>query len=157
MPTKQARASARMAGFTLVELMVTIVIGTILMSIAIPSYQAQIRKSRRTEARNALLDLAGREERYFSTANLYSSTPSDLGYTGFGAANPIGSGYYYLTVTPTAAQPTAAPPVLAGYTITATATGTQLKDTACKTFTVNNLGQQTATDSSGAAATTCWN
>jgi type IV pilus assembly protein PilE len=48
-------------GFTLVELMVVIVIASILMAIAIPSYKTSIRKSRRTDAKTALLDLAGRE------------------------------------------------------------------------------------------------
>jgi len=53
------RADSR--GFTLVELMVVIVIASILMAIAIPSYKNSIRKSRRTDAKTALLDLAGRE------------------------------------------------------------------------------------------------
>lgn len=156
MVTHKYRGRAPSAGFTLIELMVTIVIATILLSIAIPSYQAQIRKSRRTEARNALLDLAAREERYFSTANAYSQTPADLGYTAFGAANPIGSGYYYLTVTATAAAP--ATNQLATYTLTATATGTQVNDTSCRTFTVNQLGQQSSQDgSTNDTTTTCWN
>ena len=56
--TTQTRVTCRrVAGFTLVELMVTILIGAILLAIAVPTYQAQIRKSRRTEARNAVLDL----------------------------------------------------------------------------------------------------
>ena len=53
-------ASRRHAGFTLVELMITVVILAIVVSIAMPSYSVQVRKSRRTEARTALLDLAGR-------------------------------------------------------------------------------------------------
>ena len=54
--------TAMMTGFTLVELMVTLVVAAILATIAIPAYQNQIRESRRTEAKTALLDLAGREE-----------------------------------------------------------------------------------------------
>ena len=155
---RQRQPFTRSTGFTLIELMVTIVIATILLSIAIPSYQSQIRKSRRTEARNALLDLAAREERYFSTANTYSQTATDLGYTALGAANPIGSGYYYLTVTASAANP--ATNLLAGYTLTAVAISTQVNDTACQKFILNQIGQQSSVDSGGTTTTggnsTCW-
>src|ERR1700754_1359739 len=139
------------AGFTLVELMVVIVIATVLLSIAIPGSQAQIRKSRRTEARMAVLDLASREERFLSTANSYSQTTTDLGYTGTFPITTIGNGYYSLTVVAPAG---ATPPT---FVVTATAIGQQLKDTACQTVTVNQLGTQAATDANGAAATTCWN
>ncbi len=54
-------------GFTLIELMVTIMVAAILAAIAVPSYTSQIRKSRRTEARNAVLDAAAREERLFAS------------------------------------------------------------------------------------------
>src|SRR5579859_5641138 len=121
MTMRKAPRPATEAGFTLIELMVTVLVATILLSIAIPAYQTQIRKARRTDARNALLDLAAREERYFSTANTYSQTASDLGYAAFGAATPIGSGYYYLTVAATGANP--ANNQLATYQPTATATG----------------------------------
>ncbi len=158
------RSSAAHAGFTLVELMVTIVIASILLAIAVPAYQSQIRKTRRTEARNAVLDLAAREERYLSVYNTYSQLPSDLGYaapaatsTTWAGVGAIGSGYYTLNVVATAPNATTTPPTPPTYTITATATGIQLKDTACKTFTVNQLGQQTATDSGGSATTACWN
>src|SRR3569833_3370251 len=69
-------------GFTLVELLTAMVIVAILMAVAIPSYRAQTQKSRRTEAKTALLDLASREEHFNSTNSAYSSTPSDLGYPG---------------------------------------------------------------------------
>ncbi len=147
-------------GFTLIELMVTIVIGAILLAIAVPSYQNQIRKSRRTEAKNALLDLAAREERFFSTANAYTNDPASLGYPagGFASSAPIGSGYYYLTVTVTAADPTTSPPTQAGYSLTATATGVQVKDTNCASFNVNQTGKQSSLNSSSADSTaTCWN
>jgi type IV pilus assembly protein PilE len=154
--------AARASGFTLVELMVTIVIASILLAIAVPAYQSQIRKSRRTEARTALLDLAAREERYFSIYNLYSQLPSDLGYaaptatgTTWGGVGAIGSGYYTLLVQAFPPIP-GSPPTPASYTLTATATGSQLQDTQCQKFVVTNTGAQTATDSSSANATTCW-
>src|ERR1700744_5930788 len=101
-----------MRGFTLIELMVTIVVATILISIAVPSYQAQVRKSRRTEARNALMDLAGREERYYSVNNDYSQSALQLGYGTDDAQIKdlsIGGGYYTVTVTNTEPQPAATP------------------------------------------------
>jgi len=138
-------------GFTLVELMVTIVIGAILAMIAIPSYNNQIRKSRRTEARNAVLDAAAREERFYSTNNKYSQAAADLGY----AALPqvVGGGYYQVD-----AKCTPAAPACTGFTITAAPQGTQVKDTACATFQVDQTGKQSVTGTTAADATApCWN
>lgn len=142
------------SGFTLIELMVTVAIVSILATIAVASYSSQIQKSRRTDARSALLDLAGREEKLFSTNNAYSATPSDLGYAAVGTPWPIsvGSGYYTVTVAvPDPAQAAATPTT---YAITATAVGTQLNDTACATLSVNQLGQQSSTGTGTPA--TCW-
>ena len=134
-------------GFTLVELMITIVIGAILAAIAIPSYTSQIRKSRRTEARNAVLDAAAREERYFATHNIYSGAAADLGYGAFPA--PVGQ-YYTLSVQCGAACAT-------GFTVTAVPVtpGPQASDTACTSFMVDQTGLQTATPA--ANNTLCWN
>jgi type IV pilus assembly protein PilE len=139
------------AGFTLVELMVTIVIAAMLLAIAVPSYTSQVRKSRRTEARSAVMDLAAREERYFSVNNAYSFNDVDLGY---GTANAqikdlvVGSGYYTVTVTtPVTATGQA------GFNIVATAVGTQAKDKSCVLFGVDQTGKQTSAPS----ATGCWN
>jgi type IV pilus assembly protein PilE len=143
----------RVAGFTLIELMVTIVIAATLLAIAVPSYTAQVRKSRRTEARTAVLDLATREERYFSVNNSYSTSNFDLGYGGTAANSAaitglaVGGGYYTVTVT-LAATPTGQ----AGFQIVATAAGTQAKDTQCQTFTVDQTGTQTSSPSAN-----CWN
>jgi type IV pilus assembly protein PilE len=151
MITPSSSVPGKSAGFTLIELMVTIVIGTILLTIAIPSYMSEIRKSRRTDARNAVLDAATREERYLSTANVYTQVPANLGYAG-AFPQTVGSGYYTLGVQAgTAANGTAT------YLITATATGSQVKDTACASFSVNQIGQQTALTSGAVdSTTTCW-
>ena len=52
MTTSMSSRAASSSGFTLVELMVTIMVVAILAAIAIPGYSSQVRKSRRTEARN---------------------------------------------------------------------------------------------------------
>lgn len=151
MPKPLLPHKSRSAGFTLVELMVVVVIAAVLLAIAVPTYSRSIRKSRRTEAKTALLDLAGREERFYNTSSPpnYSSTPSDLGYGATAAAFPmtVGSGYYQVSVAFTAP----APNVPGTYTLTARPITTdQLKDTQCLFFTLTNTGAQTATDPS------CW-
>jgi type IV pilus assembly protein PilE len=144
-----AERPSRTTGFSLIELMITVLI------IAVPTYIDKVRKSRRTEAKTALLDLAGREERFYNTNNTYSVLPADLGYGATSAAFPmnIGSGYYSVSIATTAYA--AGPPVTpAGYTITATpVAGTdQAKDAHCTTFTLTSTGVQT----SAPDTTTCW-
>jgi type IV pilus assembly protein PilE len=141
-------------GFTLVELMIVIVIGAILVGIAVPSYQAQVQKSRRTDARNAILDIAAREERLLSVTNAYSAIPTDVGYGGATWPQPVTNSYYQVTVTtPDPAQPAGT----TSFIITAQAIGIQVGDTACASFSVNQIGSQTALTSGGAQnATTCW-
>jgi len=156
MPLQPAASSSR--GFTLIELMVVVVIATILLSIAVPSYMSQIRQSRRTEAKTAILDLSGREERYLSTNPAgYTNTPASLGYVGFGAANPIGNGYYYLTVCSPATATCVPglnmpnPPAAPSYTIVASPVPgqSQVNDLRCQLFAVDSAGQQYAVDNAG--------
>jgi type IV pilus assembly protein PilE len=111
-----------------------------------------VRESRRTDARSALLDLAGREERYFATNNTYSSDSTQLGYTAAGNVWPqtVGSGYYQIAAPTVPAAGLPAP----SYSITATPIGTQVSDTACTSLTVTSTGQQTSTPAGSAA--TCW-
>jgi type IV pilus assembly protein PilE len=154
-------------GFTLVELAVTMVIAAVLAAIAIPAYSNYVRKAHRAEAKSTVLDLASLEERYFTTNNNYTDLASNLGYSGTGTTTAggtftVGSGYYTVVLSKTdAVAPTTALPggTPAWYSITATATavGNQLKDTSCKTFTVNSAGVQTAADAASAVNTAnCW-
>jgi type IV pilus assembly protein PilE len=149
------------AGFSMIELVVAMVIVAILAAIAIPSYQNYVLQGHRTDAKSALLDLASLEERYFSTQNTYTTVPTNLGYTATGVPFPVGSGYYNITilsvvaaVAPTTALPGGTP---ASYSITAAAIGNQVNDTQCASFTVTSGGQQTALNSGGADnSVTCW-
>jgi type IV pilus assembly protein PilE len=144
----------RSLGFTLIEQMVTVAIVSILATIAVTTYTSQIQKSRRTEAKTALLDLAGREERLFSTTNAYSGDELFLGYATVSTAMtnmPFGNRYYTLTAVATNNPPN--PPT---YTLTASpvAGQSQANDTTCGSFSVNQLGQETVTGTGTAAS--CW-
>jgi type IV pilus assembly protein PilE len=149
MRTRDMRTKVRVLkrdahGFTLIELMVTVAIIAILSAIVYPSYTRYVRKSHRAEAKAALLDLAGREERRFSTMNSYTTTWSELQYS-VGSGSIIGSGYYTVSITL---------PTPTSFLITATTTGTQVADTECTTFTVDQTGIQDATGTLPSAK--CW-
>jgi type IV pilus assembly protein PilE len=138
-------------GFTLIELMVTITIGAILAAIAVPAYTSQVRKSRRTEARSAVLDAAAREERFFATNSMYSAAAKDLGYSALPTL--VGSNFYQLS-----AVCTDVGTACSGFQLTATPQGTQVKDTQCLAFTVDDTGKQTVSGSAAADPTApCWN
>jgi type IV pilus assembly protein PilE len=145
-------------GFSLIELMVTILIVGILTAIAVPSYSRYVLKSHRTDAKTALLDLASLEERYFSLNNAYTNDPTQLGYSG---ALPIAIGSFYTIDIPTApnlliatAGTATTAPIAAVYALTATPVGRQASDAECTSFTVTSGGLQSATPV--ANSDTCW-
>jgi len=147
----------RSAGFTLVELMIVVLIVSILLAIAIPTYQYEVRKGRRTDAKTAVLDLAGREERYYAASNAYTIDTSLLGYTTASSTTwglSVGSGYYQITA---AAGGTGIATSFVA-SVVPTAASPQLKDTPCQYFSVDNTGTQLGGTSAGAAVTSspCW-
>jgi type IV pilus assembly protein PilE len=152
-----AKHRRTLAGFTLIELLVTVVVVALLASIAIPSYVTSVRKSRRTEARNALLDLAGREERYMGAYNSYSAAASDLGYSVF--PSPTATSYYTISVTQTQPGSATSAPYFQAMATPVSGNG-QDKDTSCQSFMVDSTGAQTSTNGPNGTGTvttsTCW-
>ncbi len=67
-------------GITLIELVVVIAIVGILASIAIPSYQEQVRSGRRAAAKSMLHEVLQHEERFYSENNTFTADMADLGY-----------------------------------------------------------------------------
>lgn len=64
--------------FTLVELMIVLAMVSILVSIAVPSYQSIIKKNQRVEGKALLLEVQGQMERYYFHYQTYPDRLSKL-------------------------------------------------------------------------------
>ena len=136
-----------LTGFTLIELMVTVAIVAIIAAVALPSYQSQVRKSRRSDAVAAASVIQQAEERWRANNTSYTSTvgAGGLGLTvNAGGQYASAGGYYTLSVGNVSAS---------RYVITATAVAgtSQASDTGCTSLSVDvSNGNPTNTP------TACW-
>ncbi len=126
------------AGMTLVELVIVMVVAGILVSIAVPSYQRTVQKTRRADAHASLGIMAQRLERCRTQFGRFNHASCDI-------ASPQASqdGHYSLTLERNVST----------YTVTATPVGGQAGDKHCTTLVLDHLGQQTAT---GSDKDSCW-
>ncbi|PKM11490.1 MAG: pilus assembly protein PilE [Gammaproteobacteria bacterium HGW-Gammaproteobacteria-3] len=141
------------SGFTLIELMITVAIVGILASIAYPSYQDSVMKSRRADAKGALLGLANAMERHFTETNSYldaagtTATPADTGAPRiYATQSPVDGGTPYYNLTINAATSTT-------FTLNAAPIGAQANDK-CATLTLTHTGVKG--DTAGLGVAQCW-
>jgi len=150
-------------GFTLLELLITVVVVGILAAIAIPSYSAYITRGQRAAAKAALEQAAQYLERNYTGSGCYNfGNAADCTAQGGASAVALPT---TLTVAPTdGGAATYAVAVdftpVAGFTagqyfiLTATPIST---DTDCGALTLNNTGAKTATGTIGAVnPDACW-
>lgn len=128
-------------GFTLIELMMTVLIVSIITIVASNIYTSYVRKGRRIDAINALLSISLAEERYRTNNALYGTLAQV--WSGVSASS---ENYYTLAISNVSAS---------AYTLTATATGDQANDavngTSCTTLTLA-VSNSTITKT----PTVCW-
>lgn len=150
--TNMAYARRRIRGFTLIELMVAVAIVGILAAIAVPAFNEQLRKSRRSEAVQTLSDIMLKEEKWRSNHATYGT----LTEVGGAATSP--SGYYTIDAPalPGGNCPgtTTAVSSANSFSFRATAANGQAGDTKCATMTLTNTcGTVTKTSTGGGQ---CW-
>ncbi len=125
-------------GFTLMELMIAVAVVGILSAIAYPSYVEQLRKTRRSDAKAALLNNAQVLERCYTEYNAYNNTacaavdntdPSLLA----SAYTTTEGGYYTLS---------AAALTAAGFSLQATPAGGVQANDKCGYLRYSNIGQK---------------
>ena len=145
-------------GFTLIELMIVVAVLAVIVAIAYPGFLGQIQKARRSDAKQALLDVAAKLEQFYQDnkgypvgGNVTDRNIVDLGIVdddGDGQGNDgdyhSQEGYYAVSTTGAALR----------YTIQAIPIGTQAEDTDCGTFRLNHLGVKSVTGSM--SADRCW-
>lgn len=122
----------RARGFTLIELMVTMLIIGILMSIALPQYSEYILKGKLTEAMSLLSDLQIRQEQYYQDNRTYAN-----------GMTPRTAGQYFTATSCVTAN--------SGQTYTCTATAPSIS----YTYTITEAGAKTTVQPSGTTVT-CW-
>ncbi len=84
----------RMRGITLIELMIVIVVLSVLVSVAVPSYREFAARATRAEAKAALLQIATNQERFYLQNSRYTQNLGDLGF----ADNETDTGAYIIDV-----------------------------------------------------------
>lgn len=85
-----------MVGFTLIELMITVVIIGVLAAIAYPSYQNYTKQTRRSDAQIALTQAANQQEKFFTECNWYAANLAGTRSCGTNTTGTLG----YSTASP---------------------------------------------------------
>lgn len=140
-------------GFTLMEVMISVVVVAILTAVALPSYRQHIANSRRAEGKAATMVLAQLMERWY-TENMTYAFVKPSAWNGLtrstsatNASVKVNSenGFYELSITAQDAN---------GFTISATPRGAQAGD-ACGSYTYDQTGAKGVSGGSRSVAQ-CW-
>lgn len=154
-------------GFTLMEMMITVLIVGILAAIAYPSYTQYVAQTRRSDATINLTRIAAQQEKFFTECGTYTvnfngviSNPTPPRCTGLGIGPTAGTfttaeGHYNITISPGPAG------IANSFLLTAAPVSTSPQFAAdnakCTTITLTNTGAKGASGTdSGPNGGKCW-
>jgi len=147
MSTTKGAGRHHQRGLTLIEIMVVVAVLAILSAIAYPTYTDQVRKSRRTDARAALQQVALAQERYYTVNGVYTDDLTNLNLPAFLQSGDSRQGMYALSLNVPAGNRV--------FTVTASPVSGkgQDKDADCTSLLLDQAGIQNAT---GGDTDHCW-
>ena len=137
-------------GVTLVEILIVVMIIGILIMVVYPSYLEHVRKTKRLDAKKALIELAQLQEDNFITTKQYlkdNEAITSIYGNNYDLGN-YGNGNYTLVLITNATA--------SEFTLRATAIDNQAEDTDCAWFEINSIGNRTAGDENNVLQDDCW-
>lgn len=145
--------AAKRTGFTLIEVMVTLVIVAITASYAIASYRRHLVRSYRLEAVQGLLAAAAEQEKFHLAKGRYSDRLD-------AAAGDVPAGLPIASITPHRRYGMSiefADAAVFRIVAMALANGGQVEDEHCRQFSIDESGRRQARDAMGNDSTArCW-
>jgi type IV pilus assembly protein PilE len=93
----------RASGFTLIEVMIVVAVISILASIAYPSYNRYLERSRRADAQQFMMQMDNRQKQILLEQRAFATAPNALNVSASGwtcTADNCSNGFYTITFSP---------------------------------------------------------
>lgn len=136
-------------GFTLIELMITVVVLAIIAGLAYPVYTDYVMRARRSDAQITLLQIAAMQEKFFTECSSYAANFGGLNCAGSALGRPDGNspdGHYVVTIdTANTINGACAPGQCFLLVATPRAGSPQVQDTDCGDFRLDSTGVRDVT------------
>ena len=141
-------------GFGLIELLITLVIVSIITALAYPSYRDSVLKSRRTDGKASILEIAALQEKYYFQHAQYTLDRTKLGgCVNQGDCSLSTEGYYDIVIKNDACGDFSCFEIIA----TPSADKGQDDDKTCASYSINQVGLKSASDVDlNDTRSTCW-